>query len=80
MGSVVVKWLSKKKKEKALIFTLADFHGVNISTIADFKLSSDVTEPVGILRPSRAQCRAANRNKLFILSYRLDVKCFPKSC
>ena len=26
----------KKRKEKALIFTLADFCGVNASTIADF--------------------------------------------
>lgn len=33
---------SQKKKEKALIFTLADFHGVSASTIADFKVSSDV--------------------------------------
>lgn len=43
----------KKRREKALIFTLADFHGVSASTIADFKVSSDVTKPAGILRPER---------------------------
>lgn len=44
---------------------------VTTSAIADFKLPSDVNEPTGILGTGRVPVRAANRDKLFILSYKL---------
>ena len=35
---MLVNWLKKKNQQNTLFLVSANFHGVNVSTMADFKL------------------------------------------